>query len=103
MPLAVAAAFLYGLNVLLGVASYLRWPYATHLHGLHHLLYGLSFALAVPALAQALVLGSPQAPGLVIVVLALALFPKARGGSRRHLYLALLGLTGYAVSFSLLS
>lgn len=95
------AAFVYGLNLLLGVATLRRWQVASRFPILHHLLYGLSFAVAALAFTQALLNGSRQAYGLGAVLVVLALFPRARGGSTRHLQLALLGLTTYLVTLLL--
>jgi hypothetical protein len=102
LPLATLAASLYGFNLLLGLATWRRWRGTQRLHGVHHALYGLSALATLLALGQAAWGLLPHALGLAVVALALALFPGARGGSRRHVGLALLGLGGHLVSFGLL-
>lgn len=99
--LALIAASLYGLNLLLGLASARRWRGVHRFRAVHHGLYGLSVLATLLALAQAAWGLMPHALGLAVVA-ALALFPGARGGSRRHVRLALLGLGGHLLSFGLL-
>ena len=59
----------------------------------HHVLYAVVFAAAIGAAVFAF------HPALLVTLLALAVFPKARPRTRLHPALAVLGLAGYLLSF----
>lgn len=88
--LTVATAF-FAANCALGLAA----QFATlHLGWLHHAAYALVFASALACLVFAF------HPALVVVVLALAAFPRARPRTWQHPALAATGAIGYVAAWT---
>jgi hypothetical protein len=87
---------LYGANLLLGVGLQLRWWKLRRAKWVHHVLY---FAVFVTAGLVTLWLLVSQGRwwGLMPTLLCLFVLPRAKGGSRLHMTLTLLGVLGYVV------
>lgn len=83
------AAGLYLVNCLVGLAAQIG---GIGFGGWHHALYALVFAAAIAALL------TNFHWGMLVVVAALTLFPRARPRTWSHPLLAGLGLLGYGVT-----
>jgi hypothetical protein len=94
--LPVLGAVLYGVNVLLGVGLQLHWWTLGRAKWVHHALYFAVFVVAgLSTLALLLAVGRWW--GLLPTLLCLSYLPRAKGGTRLHMTLTLLGVLGYVV------
>ena len=80
----------YLVNMVVGLLAQLRHK---HFGVWHHVLYAVVFGAAIAATVFAF------HPALLVTLVALAVFPKARPRTRLHPTLAVLGLAGYLLSF----
>lgn len=95
-----AAAAVYGLNLLLGVAVQLRLVSTRRHRWVHHALYAIVFGFALAASAVAWAAAGPERWPLLGVVAILAAFPRARGRTLAHATLGLAGAAAYALALA---
>ena len=94
--LPVLGMVLYGGNLLLGAGLQLRWWQLKRAKWVHHVLYFAVFLTAGLTTLE-LLLAQGRWWGFLPTLLCLFFLPRAKGGSRLHMTLTLLGVLGYVV------